>query len=70
MRPTDQDTRRSGLIARLRHRQLELALKGAVRESARFADRARRVGRMAESPYGPDSNVPMFEANTFAVLAE
>ncbi len=36
----------SRLVAKLRQRQLELAMGGAVRDSARYADRARRVRGM------------------------
>ena len=39
------------LIGRLRRHQLELAIRGRVRESARYADRAQRVRRAAtDSP--------------------
>lgn len=37
------DGRISRLVARLRHRQLMLALRGATLESARYADLAKRA---------------------------
>ena len=43
MKPIDHDSRVSVLTARLRRYQLELALSGSIRESARIADRVRRV---------------------------
>ena len=44
---SNDDDRAVALIARLRHRQLELASRGAVRESARIAARVERVRQAA-----------------------
>lgn len=44
--PHNED-RLSPLLARLRHRQLKLALQGAVRESAQVAEKVRRVRHRA-----------------------
>ncbi len=48
--PTRIDTTRTRrLVAKLRHRQLVLAVRGRVTDSARFADRARRVRNVSRS---------------------
>jgi hypothetical protein len=42
--PTRIDTTRTErLLAKLRHRQLELAVRGRIAESARIANRVRRI---------------------------
>ena len=41
----DEDTRVLNMIASLRHRQLELALRGSIRESARIAKHVKRLRR-------------------------
>lgn len=47
------DNRLIRLLARIRHRQLMLALGGRISESARFAERARRVREIVvEGPSG------------------
>ncbi|MAE66250.1 MAG: hypothetical protein CMJ18_18420 [Phycisphaeraceae bacterium] len=59
MKPSDENPESpippvSSLIARLRRRQLELALYGSIRASARLAERARRLGLRGDAPTGLD----------------
>jgi hypothetical protein len=45
--PKPRHERRHLLMTRLRSRQLDLALRGRVRDSARYASRVHRVTRAA-----------------------